>query len=282
MVNLDTHIPQLHRWLIAEIDAQVLGLRAHCASLTNADLPPDAREDAAFVTDAALSFEKVAHAMPTLANPLEALRQHAHDMRNPLSAVIGFSQYLRDTTGHPSAAAVYRVAHETLFTIDSLTYYARSKAGELEVPMHATRFDLVYLAARLSQQTALTMVLPDGALEVLGDRAQVGQVLMTLAQTANHIATDTALLLLRADTDERAHLTFRFPSTVDVAALAATFHPDWVVMPDEGKVWQVALCAVFPIVEGHGGSFEIVAVGEEVQFALALPLDVRDALNSAP
>ncbi len=282
MDDWDTHISQVHRWLVAELDAQVLVLRTHCASLNNAELSAEAREDAAVVTEAAQSFEQIVHKIPSGEAPLKNLRQHAHDMRNPLSAVIGFSQYMRDATGHPSAAAVYRAANRVLFTIDSLTYYARAKADDLNTPPYTVPLDLVSLANTLAQQSALRLILPEGRLEIQADRIQMQQVLMTLAQTANHIATDTALLVLVADTDDFIHLTFRFPSEIDVMTLAATFLPDWAAVPDEATIWEVALCAVVPIVESHGGTFEIVAVGEEVQFALALPIDVKDTLNSAP
>ena len=262
----------------------MLELRARCATVKHADLPEDSREDALVVAEAVLSFEQVVRDVPQNADALESLRQHAHNMLNPLSAVIGFSQYMRDATGHPDTAAVYRAANETLFTIDSLVFYARAKAYTLAAPapLHATTFDLVRLPDKVAQQASLEIALAEGEIIITADRNQMEQVMMALAQTANNIATDTAQLSLQPDTDDHIHLTFRFPSAVAVTSLAAKFHPEWLAVPGEVAVWEMGLCGIMPIVEGHRGSFEIVAVGHEVQFALALPTNVNDAINSRP
>ncbi len=257
------------------LEMHVLELRARCAALNTATLPADVREDTYVVAEAINSFEQVVHDVPQGLAPFECLRQHAHNLRNPLSAIIGFSQYMRDTSKHPRVAAVYRAANDALFTIDSLLLYARAKANALQAPMHTTTFDLVQLTGKLAQQTPLEQVVPADELVIVADRNQLEQVMITLAQTAKHIAMDIALLSLQPGTDDYVYLTFRFPSAADVASLAGPMHPAWQAVPGAAAPWEVGLCGVMPIVEGHQGRFEIVAVCDEVQFVLALPINSR-------
>jgi signal transduction histidine kinase/CheY-like chemotaxis protein len=221
----------------------------------------------------------------------------AHELNNPLAAIMGFAQLLlRKPWPAEDRAALETINHEAIRSatiVKDLLAMARKRDHERRVRTDVN--DVVgYIARtrRYSLETAgvscrlsLDPTLP----AVYGDRTQLEQVILNLIDNAEHALTDTddatgtrGHIQVRThhdDTDVIIDVEDDGPGIPD-SIRAHIWDPFWTTK-DEGKGTGLGLSVVHGIVADHGGTITLESKRESgACFVIRLPI-ARDAGRSS-
>ena len=219
----------------------------------------------------------------------------AHELNNPLTAVIGFAQImLREDRSEEDRAGLQTIHREAAraarIVKDLLTFTRRQEATRpgrvdvnavVEYMVSTRRYSLETRGVRCVMQLA-----PDSPL-VNGDSSQMEQVVLNLLVNAEHALTDALEAPRTADGDASPRGTIRISTAVDrdqvVVEVADTgcgiapedmthiWDPFWTTKA-EGEGTGLGLSVVHGIVSAHGGTIDVRStVGQGSTFTLRFP-----------
>lgn len=114
----------------------------------------------------------------------------SHDIRSPLSSVIGFSQMLIEETHHPYAVSIHETASTLLHLLNNLLQWSRMKSGTMPLTIEKMHFRglvqqvfSVYLSQANEKGVKLSnLVTPDTSLS--GDKNMLETVFRNLVSNA--------------------------------------------------------------------------------------------------
>jgi two-component system, cell cycle sensor histidine kinase and response regulator CckA len=224
----------------------------------------------------------------------------AHELNNPLAAIIGFSQLLlKKSWTADDRAALEAINHEAIRSatiVRDLLALTRRRDGARKVLLSIN--DIVGYIARTRRYALETRGIAcrlelDSALPmVFGDRAQFEQVVLNLVNNAEQA------LRPRVDGDQRpgaAHITIRTRRekqeiVLDVEdngpGIPAESHPRiwdpfWTTN-EEGGGTGLGLTVVHGIVADHGGTISVEsAPGLGARFIIRLPVGAETSMSNS-
>ena len=220
----------------------------------------------------------------------------AHELNNPLTAVIGFAQILlktaRDTEDRIGIETIYREAMRAARIVRDLLTFTRKQDGTHVEPIDLNAVVEYILSTRryaLETRGVRCILHLDPSLPpVAGDRSQLEQVLLNLLVNAEH-ALAAALDAPAADAhegsprgaigistekDDRGVVLQVSDTGCGISAedLTRIWDPFWTTKP-EGEGTGLGLSVVHGIVSAHGGTIEVTSdVGGGTTFTLHLPI----------
>jgi len=216
----------------------------------------------------------------------------AHDMRNPLSVVRGYGDFLlsggagdlNDEQEH-IIQLVRRTSDYMLQLVEDLVDFSRIQAGAMtlereEIDLVALVRQTVQLNTMLARDKAITVEadLPDALPPMALDRHKMRQVLDNLLTNAVKFSHEgSAVDVTLAREDEMAHLAVRDRGVgIPEEELPRVFRPfeKTSARPTRGeRSTGLGLAIVRNIVRAHGGRIWVESrVGEGSTFHVALPL----------
>ncbi len=225
----------------------------------------------------------------------------AHDLRNPLSVIISFSEFLEAEAAdvlneehREFVTAIKQTSEFMLRMVVELLDVSTIESGRLKLNREPT--DLVplighnialnrVLAGR--KAIAVEFVSPDGVVEALCDAGKIEQVLNNLIGNAVKFShRDTVVRVMLSVADGIATVEVRDQGQgIPEAELANVFKPfaKISVRGTEGESSTglgLAICR--RMIEGHGGSVWVDSkVGTGSSFYFTLPLDGKPAKKAA-
>ena len=220
----------------------------------------------------------------------------AHELNNPLTAVIGFTQIMlksaRDEDDRASLTTIHREATRAARIVKDLLTFTRRQEGtrEGEVDLNAI-VEYIVSTRRYALETRgvrVTVDLAPGLGRLAGDASQVEQVVLNLLVNAEQALAEKLDAPPSDPTDssprgEIAIITMRQgPAAVLQVAdtgsgispenLTRIWDPFWTTKP-EGEGTGLGLAVVHGIVTAHGGSIEVDSeVGRGTTFTLRFPV----------
>ncbi|MGH7618266.1 MAG: hybrid sensor histidine kinase/response regulator [Gemmatimonadaceae bacterium] len=223
----------------------------------------------------------------------------AHELNNPLAAIMGFTQLLlRKPWPTEDRAALETINHEAIRSaaiVKDLLSMTRKRDVERRMPTDIN--DIVGYIAR-TRRYALETAGVTCAVElwpalpaVFGDRAQLEQVILNLLSNAEHALTNAdsrenraaprILIRTRHVRDQVViELEDNGPGIPD-AAQSQIWDPFWTTK-DEGEGTGLGLAVVHGIVTDHGGTICLERTSDTgARFVVSLPV-ASDALVAQP
>ncbi len=212
----------------------------------------------------------------------EVISGLAHELNNPLAAVVAHAQLLRrhslSEEAEESARAVEGAALRAARVVHGLLAFARQQAPErVPVDLNAVVEETLALRAaplradNVELQVELAPELPP----VLGDASQLQQVLLNLLNNAQRAMLPSATRRLRLRTEASgARLRVRVQDTgVGIAPehLGRIFEPFFTTQ-EVGKGTGLGLSVCHGLVQDHGGTIHVTSqVGVGTEFVVELP-----------
>ncbi len=206
----------------------------------------------------------------------------AHEVGNPLSAVLGFVEYLRDPRGTDPAtqkellARMDRELQRMQGTVRQLLDFSRPSLGD---PRRVAVRDLVTESVELVryQRAVRSVTLDvrplDPTLEVFVDPQRLGQVLVNLLLNAGEALEGQGTIVLSAEAEGEGHVALRVSDDgpgVAEAARARIFEP-FETTKASGTGLGLAISARL-VEEAHGTlSLEATETGRGACFVIRLP-----------
>ena len=223
----------------------------------------------------------------------------AHELNNPLTAVIGFAQLMskatRDAEDRIGLETIHREAMRAARIVRDLLTFTRKQDGTRVEPIDLNSVIEYILSTRrysLETRGVRCILNLDASLPlVAGDRSQMEQVLLNLLVNAEHALTE-ALDAPAADSAgmvdgsprgaigintevDGVDVVVRVSDTgcgISPEALTRIWDPFWTTKP-EGDGTGLGLSVVHGIVTAHGGTVEVTSdVGGGTTFTMRLPI----------
>jgi len=207
----------------------------------------------------------------------------AHELRTPVTSILGFSQLLqRQDPNNRHIATVVRQAASLDRLINDLVDSSRLEDGRLE--LRREQFDLVDLARDIAEQVEplsrahpIHVEAPDGPLLGCWDRERLGQVIQNLLVNAIKYSPGGGEIVVRVeDQADDVRLVVRDQGTgIPPALLTRLFDPFYRVERTAHAVRGLGLGLHISksLVEAHGGRIEADSAGEGTgsTFTVTLP-----------
>jgi len=208
----------------------------------------------------------------------------AHEIRNPLNTIRGFSQLVAERSNDPSLSEYTGIIVEEVDRMNRIVTELLDFSRQKELTMSAVRINaliedvLVELEMELQQANVrLLGELAPGLKRVLANASKLKQVLTNIIKNAVQAMTGGGVLKVS---------TMKLPGPLGVEELAVriedngigidsrvigkVFDPFFTHGKDEGTGLGLAICR--KIIEKHGGRIEVEsALGEGTVFTLFLP-----------
>lgn len=207
----------------------------------------------------------------------------AHEVKNPLSAVLGYAQLSKRKLTQPKALKKHldTIEHETRRCTDiigNLMQFSRQEKGELTptsvndvvtksiaIVEHQLALQKVNIESKLAQN------IPD----IAGNANQLQQVLMNLMINAQQAIGDdggTVSLETRVSDQSVEISVIDTGPGVDDDVAAKIFEPFYTTKP-AGKGTGLGLSVTYGIIQDHGGDISVTrAEGGGARFVITLPL----------
>lgn len=222
----------------------------------------------------------------------------AHDLRNPLASLQGFSQLLLDgglpaETEKEFLAIIQQVSQEMLGTLNDLLDISKIESGKFDLhPEALDAMDVIRYRVRLAQVNAerkgqrILLEGPD-QLPLVFDRERIGQVLDNLLSNAMKYAPpDTTIQVTAGKVDEQwmeVMVRDQGPGIPEdqQGKLFATFQKVGIRPTGGEKSTGLGLAIVKKIIETHRGRVGVKSrPGEGSRFYFQLPCAVSVATES--
>ena len=220
----------------------------------------------------------------------------AHELNNPLTAVIGFTQIMlksaRDEDDRASLTTIHREATRAARIVKDLLTFTRRQEGtrEDQVDLNAI-VEYIVSTRRYALETRgvrVTVDLSPNLGRLAGDASQVEQVVLNLLVNAEQALAEAldAPPSDPTDTSPRGeilittsrHGSFAVLQVADTGCgispenLTRIWDPFWTTKP-EGEGTGLGLAVVHGIVAAHGGSIEVDSeLGRGTTFTLRFPI----------
>ena len=206
----------------------------------------------------------------------------AHELNEPLSAVLGFAQLARQSAGltDPTARDLDKILAAALHTRDvvrKLMFSAR------QTPPRKVRFSLnelvqegLYFLEARCERTGVTLVREmDPTLpQITADRGQIQQVLVNLTVNAIQAMPDGGTLTLRTAHDgTHVRLTVEDSGVGMAEEVRGQIFVPFFTTKEVGQGTGLGLSVVHGIVTAHGGTIQVESRPEQgSRFEIRLPL----------
>jgi PAS domain S-box-containing protein len=222
----------------------------------------------------------------------------AHELNNPLAAILGFTQLLlRKPWPSEDRAALETINHEAIRSaaiVRDLLSMTRKRDAERRVATDLN--DIVGYIARTRRYAletagiACSVELQPALSAVYGDRAQLEQVILNLISNAEHALMSAEVRETRAvpritirTRQARDHVVIEIHDNgpgIPEAAQSRIWDPFWTTK-DEGEGTGLGLAVVHGIVAEHGGTICVESTPDTgARFIVTLPTAAEAA--SAP
>ncbi|HEY8286036.1 MAG TPA: HAMP domain-containing sensor histidine kinase, partial [Chloroflexota bacterium] len=251
------------------------------------------------VSHLARSFNRMASEVSTAR---EVQRQFianvSHDLKTPLTSILGFSQILADESAEPTQQRAAQVINEEARRLQRLTLdlldLSRLEAGQLQ--LRRTVLDLNELAARalapyaeLPANAALRFLdqRSPGPLAIAGDGDRLMQVLVNLLDNAVKFCDPAGSVALRTERrGTEAVLTIANTgaglSTEDLTRVFQRFYRTDHSRANRTGGTGLGLAIVREIVAAHGGRVEARSDGDGwTRFVVSLPTPTEEPARAA-
>lgn len=214
----------------------------------------------------------------------------AHEINNPLSAILGFSQMMRRQPGRSeddveALDVIQESAQRCKRIVESLLKLSRRSRLEDRRPYDLSRCvdDTVTLfrgQARRFPRLALKLELASDLPELFGDPSQLGQVVLNLLQNALQAIPggEGTIEVTTSGTADTCVVTVRDSGTgIAPEHLPHIFDPHFTTKPP-GEGTGLGLAIVQRIVSDEGGTIGVdTAVGRGTTFRIELPVQGKGA-----
>lgn len=214
----------------------------------------------------------------------------AHEINNPLNAIVGMAELLLDSLPDEANRSLVQTIREQALRIGritrSLLTFARPRPQEL-VPIDLNRLvqEVIALVAyRLrSDNISVQLQLREPLPLIMGDPSQLQQVLLNLINNAYDAMSgqNGGRLTIQTDTDGMAVILIvddTGPGIPD-EHLPHLFDPFFTTKP-VGKGTGLGLAIAYGIITGHGGRIRAENRPEGARFIVELPIAPRDVLET--
>jgi two-component system, OmpR family, sensor histidine kinase BaeS len=215
----------------------------------------------------------------------------AHDLRNPLSILRGYTEGLQDgrIQGSPQ---LYAIMHSEVrhlgHLIDDLRTLSLADAGELPLQRRAIdpkalleRTALAYLLPAQENGVAVRVEAPDDLPSISVDGERFTQVLNNLVTNALRHTAQGEVVLGATAVDDRVALSVRDSGEgIPAEDLPFIFHrfyradkarPRGVTLDEDGSASGLGLAIAKAIVEAHGGAIQVASTpGQGAIFTITL------------
>lgn len=235
------------------------------------------------ITDAAMLQAKLAHAekMATIGHLVSGV---AHEVNNPLAAILGFTDLLLENPEMPEGAKkelgiVLQEAQRTKDIVQDLLSFARQKPARREpVQVNAVLRQTLKLRSYdfASHGVDIVETLDDNLSAVMGDSQQLQQVFLNILNNAYDAVQET---------QRRGRIEIRTAQSAGAVEIAFTDNGSGISQPDRifdpffttkgvGKGTGLGLSICYGIVRAHGGEIQCWnhRGGEGSTFVVRLPL----------
>jgi signal transduction histidine kinase len=215
----------------------------------------------------------------------------AHEINNPLAVILGFAQGVARRIGpeHPLTVPVDSIVRESLRCkelVQELLVFSRTgtrpqEPVEIEPLVRATA-QLLDARAR-SQNTALALELDVGDATILGNRTQVQQIIVNLANNAFDALREGGHVTLRAalDADEIV-IDVRDDGPGIPDEIRSRIFDPFFTTKDVGSGTGLGLSLVYEMVQKHGGTVAVeTAQGAGTTMRVRFPLYAEAARVAA-
>ncbi|MCG5051734.1 MAG: PAS domain S-box protein [Myxococcales bacterium] len=249
--------------------------------------------------EALLESERTARAEAERANRTkdQFLQVISHELRNPLSAIIGYTQLLQEgrvkPEGMPKAlAALRRNAKVQVQLIEDLLDMSRITSGKLRLDIQTVNpasvieaaIDTVVHAAE-AKRIRLHKELGSGAVAVLGDFDRLQQVVWNLLSNAVKFTPEAGEVRVKL-TQDTTHVRIQVSDTGE--GIKPEFLPyvfERFRQAEAGTTRRhgglgLGLAIAKHIVELHGGSVSVVSAGVNQGTTFTVTLPLRQALQN--
>lgn len=208
----------------------------------------------------------------------------AHELNNPLAVILAFAhgmqRRLPDVAPQLSrpVVAITREAQRCRELVAQLLTFARTGArNSREVDLrHVLENTRTLLHSRaVTQDTELQLDLPGEALQVMGDRCQLEQVVINLGINALDARSREGRVEISAARDGESHVVIRVRDNgpgIPEAVKARMFEP-FFTTKEVGKGTGLGLSLSFEIVQQHGGTLHVDSqLGRGTTMVVRLPV----------
>jgi len=206
----------------------------------------------------------------------------AHELNEPLGAILGFAQLARKSNGLPEQA------RKDMRKIENATLHAREVVKKLliftrQMPAHKTLLNLnqvveegLYFLESRCEKEGIEVVrdLAEELAEITADPSQLNQVLVNLVVNSLQAMTAGGRLTIRTrDKKDSVLLIVEDTGTgMDEETLKQIFLP-FFTTKEVGQGTGLGLAVVHGIVSAHGGTIEVESKkGKGSRFTVKLPL----------
>lgn len=253
----------------------------------------DLARRAALAVDNAILYQEAARANQSKADFLAVV---SHDLRTPMTAIIGYSDLMLAGIPEPlpdgpreTVQRVQQAAHHLLFLLNELLEFSRLEARAVTVKCRPTNVDevvrdVVVVMERIADQRGITLSvdLPSQPLTIETDPDKLRQILMNL--TGNAVKyTDTGTVFIQGEPTESGALLRVRDTGRGIARkhLGRIYDPFWQVEGAERKRTDGAglgLSVVKKLVGILDGRIDVESeVGVGTTFTVRLPARLRSS-----
>jgi signal transduction histidine kinase len=216
----------------------------------------------------------------------------AHEINNPLAVILGFAQGVarRLERGSPFATPIDSIVREALRCkelVQELLVFSRTgtrpqEAIELEPLVRATA-QLLEARAR-SQATTLVLELDVGDATIVGNRTQLQQIIVNLANNAFDALREGGSVTLRAihEDDGAIRVDVRDDGPGIPEEIRSRIFDPFFTTKDVGAGTGLGLSLVYEMVQKHGGSIAVeTAPGAGTTMCVRFPVQEQAARVAA-
>jgi len=208
----------------------------------------------------------------------------AHEIRNPLTSVIGFIYLMKQKFQHAAERRYLDIIDQELSTLNKLVsqFVLMTKPSNPQIRMCNMRSLILDTVELMKSQAILRSItletrVPDEALEVMADAQQIKQVLVNLIQNAiEAMQAQGVVRIMLEQKDEYAVIRIK-----DEGKGISDEHLNQIVTPffttkDEGI--GLGLSISYRMIESHKGSINISSKpGVGTTFTIQLPIRMTNA-----
>jgi signal transduction histidine kinase len=213
----------------------------------------------------------------------------AHELNNPLTAIIGYAQWLLETCQDEEICEdlerIDREAQRSARIVQKLMSFSRQSSMEkLPVDLIDALDRTIELLAYQLEVDNIELIrdVPPGPMVVLGDRYQLQQVFLNLVSNAHHAMRQThgsGTLTIRAHRTETgsARVTFSDDGPGMSKEIKSRIFDPFFTTKDVGEGTGLGLSICLGIVQEHRGQIWVESEeGQGATFAIELPLHSSD------
>lgn len=253
------------------------------------DLPDElstARTELVQIQNRALSDERAAKAAETRKNELVAYL--AHDIRTPLTSIIGYLTILKETPDLPVAdrAKLSGIALEQAERLDALIseFFEITRYNLQAIPIERERVGLAFLLGQIADElypeasarnVTIEVSAPEGATAFL-DPAKMARAVSNVLKNAVSFAEEGTAVRVSAETGDDA-VTIRVAdngkeiSPVHLEAIFEKFFREDGARSSKKGGAGLGLAIAKEIVEAHGGTIRAESALGQTVFTISLP-----------